>query len=191
VSRDRLRAGGDEGRVAEGVGAVVPGREGVVGRQQGAPVRGRGGEVDRADVAGRGVVVPIQGGDGDAEGGRGRGGGRGAHDEVQPGDRRVHRHRRRGAEGVAGCIGRRHGLGAGGVQRDGAGEVVDPRVAGGEGVIGGQDGRGVGAGEVRGAAVVRRRVAIRVNGLERDAECRAGRRRRWGGDGVAAGSGRT
>ena len=68
-------------------------------------------------------------------------------------------------------------------ERDGVGEGVDAVVAADEGVVGGQGRAGAAAGEVDGAGVARRGVAVGVLGGDGDRERRAGGRACGRGDG--------
>src|SRR5207302_369498 len=130
-------------------------------------------EVDDAGVAVGGVVVGIQGGDGDAEGAAGRAGGGGGEgvrvgrggggvDRGIPGNRAGDR------------VGGGDGFAAGGFESDRVGEGVHPGIPAGEGVIARQHGLAVAASEIHGAGVGGGGVVVRVEGRDGDAKGAAG-----------------
>ena len=173
LDRDRLAAGGLE-RGDEVVDAGIGSGEGIVRRQHRLAVAAREGHSIRK--IGSRVAIEVLSSDPEASGHSGGGLVR------EAGDRKVMRRagvdrnaRLRAGKSANRRIRDRDGLAAGASQR--CGEGMNPGIAGGEGVISGQDRLESTAAELCGAGVADVGVAIDVFGRDREAVGGAGRDR--------------
>ena len=161
-------------RCAEGVHARISVGEGVIGGQQCQAVAAA--ETDGASIAGGRIAIGIPSGQGEALGGADGGRGVSANCQGLRGSR-VDRDGCITGDGTGDGIGSGDGLAAGGL-KDKPGEGVHAGVGGREGIVGRQDSRQIGTGEVDRTQVTGQCVVIGVLGGEGDAEGRAGGGRR-------------